>query len=143
LIAGGVTIADYDGHPLDDVARRAGAPPLASEIKPVTIGDDVWIGQGAVVLKGVKIGDRAIVGAHAVVTRDVPADCVVAGNPSRIIRETRIPDGLEAGISVATRAADLAAAVTTAGSGLNSCPELASVPRVCTTGDNMEGTATC
>jgi acetyltransferase-like isoleucine patch superfamily enzyme len=54
--------------------------------KPVTIGDDVWIGMGAVILPGIHIGTGAIVGAGAVVTCDVPASAVVAGNPARIIR---------------------------------------------------------
>lgn len=51
--------------------------------KPVTIGEDVWIGGGAIILAGATIGDRAIVGAGSVVTRDVPADAVVVGNPAR------------------------------------------------------------
>jgi acetyltransferase-like isoleucine patch superfamily enzyme len=89
LIAGGVTIADYDGHPLDAADRRAGLTSAPDQIRPVTIGDDVWIGQGAVILKGVTIGERAVVGAHAVVTRDVPADSVVAGNPAQVVRELR------------------------------------------------------
>lgn len=89
LIAGAVTIADYDGHPLDAAARRGGATSPRAEIRPVEIGDDVWIGHGAVILKGVKIGDRAVIGAHATVTRDVPSDCVVAGNPARPVRDLR------------------------------------------------------
>lgn len=87
LIAGGVTIADYDGHPLDAEARRQGATSSAADVRPVEIGDDVWIGHGAVILKGVSIGDRAVIGAGAVVTRDVPSDCVVAGNPARPVRD--------------------------------------------------------
>lgn len=87
LIAGGVTIADYDGHPLDACSRRAGDTSSLAEIRPVEIGNDVWIGHGAVILKGVKIGDRAVIGAHAIVTRDVPPDCVVAGNPARPVRD--------------------------------------------------------
>lgn len=51
--------------------------------KPVTIGQDVWIGGGAIILAGVTIGDRAIVGAGSVVTRDVAEDSVVVGNPAR------------------------------------------------------------
>jgi acetyltransferase-like isoleucine patch superfamily enzyme len=54
--------------------------------KPVTIGDDAWIGAGALVLKGVSIGTCAVVGAGAVVTRDVPAATIVAGNPAAVIR---------------------------------------------------------
>lgn len=51
--------------------------------RPVTIGTDVWVGGGAVILSGVTVGDRAIVGAGAVVTRDVGADSVVTGNSAR------------------------------------------------------------
>ena len=87
LIAAGVTIADYDGHPLDALSRRSGATSPPADVRGVTIGDDVWIGHQAVILKGVTIGDRAVVGAHAVVTRNVPSDCVVAGNPARVVRD--------------------------------------------------------
>jgi maltose O-acetyltransferase len=55
--------------------------------KPITIEDNVWIGGGAIVLPGVRIGRNAVVGAGAVVSRDVPANTVVAGNPARVIRE--------------------------------------------------------
>ena len=63
-------------------------PKLRSEgleiARPVTIGTDVWVGGGAIILAGVTVGDRAIIGAGAVVTRDVAADTVVAGNPARV-----------------------------------------------------------
>src|SRR5205814_9956626 len=87
LIAAGVSIADYAGHPLDADARRRGLTSPLEAVRPVEIGDDVWIGSGAAILKGVSIGDRAVIGAHAVVTRDVPSDSVVAGNPARTVRE--------------------------------------------------------
>lgn len=54
--------------------------------KPVSIGNDVWIGHGAVVLPGVTIGNGAVVGANAVVTRDVPAYTIVAGVPAKPLR---------------------------------------------------------
>lgn len=55
--------------------------------KLVHIGRNAWIGAGATILPGVTVGDNAVVGAASVVTRDVPANTIVAGNPARIIRE--------------------------------------------------------
>lgn len=54
--------------------------------QPVTIGANVWLGGGAIVLPGVTIGDNTVVGAGAVVTRDLPADVVAVGNPARVVR---------------------------------------------------------
>ncbi|MBX9580844.1 MAG: hypothetical protein K2X87_11100 [Gemmataceae bacterium] len=93
LLAGGVQVFDMDGHPLDADRRRAGDPTPPGQIAPVVIGDDVWVGAGAVILKGVTVGDRAVVAARAVVTRDVPADAVVAGNPARVVRTLPRPGG--------------------------------------------------
>ena len=56
---------------------------------PVTIGDHVWIGGGAVIMPGVTIGDRAVIGAGSVVTKDIPADTIAWGNPCRAARENR------------------------------------------------------
>ncbi|MFN2113008.1 MAG: sugar O-acetyltransferase [Anaerolineales bacterium] len=55
--------------------------------KPVTIGDNVWIGGGAIILPGVTVGDNAVIGAGAVVPRDVAPNTVVVGNPARVVRE--------------------------------------------------------
>ena len=68
-------------HPMNAAERR-----LAEFGKPVTIGSDVWVGGGALILPGVTIGDRAVIGAGSVVTRDVPAGVFAAGNPCRVIR---------------------------------------------------------
>jgi acetyltransferase-like isoleucine patch superfamily enzyme len=67
------------------VARREHAPPATEEVRPVTIGDDVWIGKGCIIFPGVRIGDCAIISAGSVVRRHVPAYGVVAGNPAQLI----------------------------------------------------------
>lgn len=68
-------------HPLDAIERRG-----KETARPIVIGDDVWIGGGAIVLAGITVGDRVVVGAGAVVTKDVPPDVVVVGNPAKIVR---------------------------------------------------------
>jgi maltose O-acetyltransferase len=69
-------------HPLDPALRLA----KYEAAKPIVIGDNVWLGGGAIVLAGVTIGDDSVIGAGAVVTRDVPANVVAVGNPARVIR---------------------------------------------------------
>lgn len=81
-VASGVQLLTAD-HPRE-AAQRAQGIELA---KPVTVGDDVWIGAGAIVCPGVSVGEGSVVGAGSVVTRDVPAGVVAAGNPCRVIRE--------------------------------------------------------
>lgn len=92
LLAGGIVIQDNDGHPIDAVARRAGEPAPESAVAAVTIGDGVWIGRRAMILKGVTLGENAIVGAGSVVVHDVPANTIVAGNPARIIRTLELSE---------------------------------------------------
>jgi maltose O-acetyltransferase len=70
-------------HPVEPQPRRD----KLEAAKPITIGDNVWLGGGAVVCPGVTIGDNSVIGAGAVVTRDVPANVVAVGNPARVIRE--------------------------------------------------------
>ncbi|WP_425432005.1 DapH/DapD/GlmU-related protein [Geodermatophilus ruber] len=60
--------------------------------RPVTIGDDCWIGYGAVILSGVTIGRSTIVAAGSVVTSDVPENAVVAGTPARVVKQRFTPD---------------------------------------------------
>ena len=69
-------------HPISASERRSGL-----ELgQPITFGSDIWVGGGAIICPGVTIGDRSVIGAGSVVTRDIPPDVVVAGNPARIIR---------------------------------------------------------
>ena len=79
VINNGTLIIDHNGYGLD------GNPEVK---KPVKIGDHVWIGIGATILKGVTVGDNSVVGAGAVVTKDVEPNTIVAGNPAREIRHT-------------------------------------------------------
>jgi len=92
LLAGGIVIQDNDGHPIDAVARRAGEPAPESAVAAVSIGDGVWIGRRAMILKGVTLGENAIVGAGSVVLHDVPANTIVAGNPARVIRTLELTE---------------------------------------------------
>ena len=69
-------------HPFDVQTRNQGL----EYARPITIGNNVWIGGGVNVLSGVTVGDNVVIGAGSVVTKDVPNDVVVAGNPARIIR---------------------------------------------------------
>jgi acetyltransferase-like isoleucine patch superfamily enzyme len=62
--------------------------------RDVEVGSNVWIGYGACVLRGVRVGDNAIVGTNSVVTKDVPANAVVAGIPARVIRMREVPGEL-------------------------------------------------
>lgn len=71
-------ITDSDQH------ARAG---LGEATRPVVLGDRVWVGARAVILKGVTVGDGAVIAAGSVVTRDVPANTLVAGQPARVVRE--------------------------------------------------------
>ena len=81
MIAPGVHIYTAT-HPLDATARNSGLEFGA----PVSIGHNVWIGGRAVINPGVTIGDNVVIGAGSVVIRDVPSDVVIAGNPARIIK---------------------------------------------------------
>jgi acetyltransferase-like isoleucine patch superfamily enzyme len=62
--------------------------------RDVVVGSNVWVGYGACVLRGVSVGDNSIVGTNSVVTRDVPANAVVAGIPARVIRMREAPEQL-------------------------------------------------
>jgi acetyltransferase-like isoleucine patch superfamily enzyme len=89
---GGLDIADdvmigpnvsliTSGHPLEPSRRRA-----AVIAKPIAIGRNVWIGAGTTIIGGVSVGENSVVAAGSVVTKDVPPDTLVGGNPARVIR---------------------------------------------------------
>ncbi len=81
MMAHGTYITDSDWHGIYDRVSRP------KEAHPVRIGNNVWLGDHSTVLKGVTIGDNSIIAAHAVITRDVPPNVVMAGNPARIVKE--------------------------------------------------------
>ncbi|MFI8433388.1 sugar O-acetyltransferase [Streptomyces sp. NPDC079020] len=70
-------------HPVDPEPRRA----KWEAARPVTIGDNVWLGGGVIVCPGVTIGENTVVGAGSVVTKDLPANVVAVGNPARVLRK--------------------------------------------------------
>jgi len=82
LVASGVQLVTAT-HPVDAAERRIGLE-LAL---PIAIGEDTWIGAGAIVCPGVTIGARSVIGAGSVIVRDIPPDVVAAGNPCRVLRK--------------------------------------------------------
>lgn len=76
MIGADTNIGDTDGHP-----ERLGSTP-----QPIVIGDNVFIGMHCMILKGVTIGENSIIGAGSLVTKDIPANCIAAGVPCKVIR---------------------------------------------------------
>lgn len=89
LIGADVMIFDTDFHPVDALHRRYASLPQPRQEDSVVIEDDVFVGARSLILKGVKIGRRSVVAAGSVVTRSVPDDTVVGGNPARELRKLR------------------------------------------------------
>jgi acetyltransferase-like isoleucine patch superfamily enzyme len=97
LISWNVGIADSDFHPLEPAQRIQdtlalapyfdGPPRPPLRTAPVIIKDNVWIGMAAVILKGVTIGENSVVAAGSIVSKDVPANVVVAGNPAVVVKQ--------------------------------------------------------
>lgn len=86
-IGGDCILIDTDAHSLDYAIRRA--PNIDSKnahSRPIVIEDDVLIGTRCIILKGVTIGARSVIGAGSVVTKSIPADCIAAGNPCKVIK---------------------------------------------------------
>ncbi len=99
LIAHNVDIHDCNDHPLEkrerhnhflSIIKEGHSEDFDLNGREICIKDDVWIGFGACIMKGVTIGEGAVIAAHAVVTKDVPADVVVCGNPAYIIKRRDI-----------------------------------------------------
>ena len=81
MIAHGAYISDADWHGIYDRAEPVG------KTKPIKFEDNVWIGDSAIICKGVTIGKNSIIGAGAVVTKNVPENCVFAGNPAKLVKK--------------------------------------------------------
>ena len=86
MIAHGAYISDADWHGIYDRAEPVG------NTKPVIFEDNVWIGDSAIICKGVRIGKNSIIGAGAVVTKDVPPNSIFAGNPAKLVKELKKKD---------------------------------------------------
>jgi acetyltransferase-like isoleucine patch superfamily enzyme len=82
LIGDMVLVMDSDHHEISPENRWLSS----GEIAPISIGNNVWLGSRAIILKGVTIGDHSVVGAGAVVTKSVPPKTIVAGNPAKVVR---------------------------------------------------------
>jgi len=92
-IAHNVNIFDNNIHSIDPAIRSRefsthyGNPDSDLKEQGIIIGNNVWIGTNAIILKGLSIGENAIVGAGTIVTKDIPPNCIVVGNPVRIIKK--------------------------------------------------------
>jgi len=87
LVAGEVAIFDNTNHPVSPSRRLRNSPLAENEVAPVVIGRNVWIGMCSLIMRGVTIGDNSVVAAGSVVTKPVPANTLVAGNPAVAIRQ--------------------------------------------------------
>jgi NDP-sugar pyrophosphorylase family protein len=82
-IASNVTMFDAPGHPADPETRKQGGPASPEDIKPIVIGNNVWIGSRSIIFPGVTIGNNSIVAMGSSVMTNVPDDTIVGGNPAR------------------------------------------------------------
>ncbi len=94
-IADNTTICDNNNHPISpDFRKKMRLTPVGDDMRmwkhsanaPIIIGENCWIGTNVRICKGVTIGDNSVVAACSVVTKNVPANCIVAGNPAKIVR---------------------------------------------------------
>ena len=85
-IGANVKIVDTDFHPIDSEERLRGNNE-AAKLKPIKIGKNVFIGMNSLILKGSAIGDNCVVGGGTVLSRTFEDNCIIAGNPARVIRK--------------------------------------------------------
>jgi serine acetyltransferase len=104
LLANGVWMADMSGHPTDPDDRLAGLPLPAEKVRPITIGDNVWIGTRCVIMPGTTIGEGSVISAVSVVRGEIPPYTLAAGNPARPVRSLK-------GTRITPAAVDLVEAV--------------------------------
>jgi len=83
-LVGSAMLIDNDFHSVDWRTRN---DPAYVKVAKIVVGDDVWIGGQAVILKGVEVGDKAVVGFRSVVTKSVPSQFLIAGNPAQALRK--------------------------------------------------------
>jgi acetyltransferase-like isoleucine patch superfamily enzyme len=87
VIAAGVNIIDSNGHELLSPNRTTGR----DRPEPIEIGENVWIGINAIVLKGTRVGNNSVIGANSVVSGNFPENSLIVGNPARLVKQLDIP----------------------------------------------------
>lgn len=93
-VAGNVRFMDSPGHPLDPARRLAKLPPDVAQVKPITVGNNVWIGTDVILLPGATIGEGSVIAAGAIVTGEIPPYTLAGGMPARPIRTLDRPPGV-------------------------------------------------
>lgn len=88
-LSGDIWIADSNGHSTAPERRKSGMPPTPEEVRPVVIGDGVWIGRRSMIFPGVRVGEGSVIAAGAVVHSHVPPYSLVAGNPAKVVMRLR------------------------------------------------------
>lgn len=88
-LSGDIWIADCNGHSTDPERRRSQMPPAHEEVRPVVIGDGVWIGRRSMIFPGVRVGEGSVIAAGSVVHSHVPPYSLMAGNPAKVIMRLR------------------------------------------------------
>ena len=88
-LSGEIWIGDSNGHSSDLEKRRRRLPPDGEDVRPVTIGDGVWIGKRAMIFPGVRVGQGSVISAGSVVHSHVPPFSIVAGNPAKVVMRLR------------------------------------------------------